>query len=963
MKGLVSILILTMVIVYHPAQAQEFAPKDTVSVELKWYHSFQFAGYYAAQTQGFYEEEGLFVNIINGSLLSKQVQNVVNGDVEFAIYDSGLMIEAYNGMNVVAINAIYQYSPYILAARADRGYTKLSDLANAKIMAGSKIASEEMSAWFNEQGISTDSIDFVSFDINMFLEDESIDVIHTYVSDPILTIEQNPLDVDIFYPWRYNVDFYGDILFTSQEYLENNHDIVDRFNRSTLKGWQYARDHESEIIDYTLTLPGVIERGLTKEKLEYEAEVIWAYAIPDHIPLGFMSDERWQKIGEYYINADLMDEIPDLNEFLIQPQLSVFDRIFPYLKYIIAVLSAVVLTVVLWIYFLRREVKRRTDLWLVEHKEKLTLEEKYQYLITNIHDCTFTIDSHGVFSYLSPRVEAITGFTPEEYINVSPPPFVREKDAKELSNRLNYRINKNIEDRGTIPLVHKNGSAIWVNSSSQVKKTKTGEIIVVGTFRDITQRKLAEKALQRSETLNKNIIDNISECVLSIDKSGSITYISHSIEKINGLSPTEMIGKSFFGIVYNDDKESVFNSFYEINDETTTTFRFRIQHRHTEGLRWVEANFLVSKNYHQKSQILGSLRDVSEKKFAFNAMQRSEQRFRTLSENSPVGIFMFMPNEYVFVNQKYKNIFGASNQEILGTEIDYSCIHEEDRGHLMATIHDLITGKLQKSHHIYRGRTYGGRPIVLEYYTTSITVAGQRILFGTVIDISEEHKAKNRLLKMIEEKNILLAEVHHRVKNNMALITSLIELQRLEIENDIADIILQEAQLRIHTIATIHEQLYDHESFIEIPFKSYLLKLIDNVVHTINTENSSINIETEIDDINININYCIPVALFINEALTNCLKHAFKGRECGSVQVNLKQTAADQFYVSIADNGIGLSNKPDHYNSLGFTIIRSLADQVSGNLEINRIAEVGTSIELQFNVARGTIKTAGNKVT
>lgn len=962
MKRVFSVLFLLAFFFGSNLFAQSSAALDTVSIELKWYHQFQFAGYYAAVEQGFYEDEGLYVHIIEGSLESDQVQNVVNGMVDFGLFDSGLIVDAANGLDVVAINAIFQYSPYVLAARSDRGYVQLSDLAEARIMAGDNVGREELLTLFRELGIDTNDIEFVDFDYYGFIGDTTVDVIHGYVTAEISTVIDSLVDVDIFYPWKYGIDFYGDILFTNGEFLEESREIVDAFSRATLAGWAYARENPDEIIDYILTLPSVQERSITRAMLLTEAEKTWEYSIPERIPIGFMTEERWRVIGDFYMASGLINDVPNLESFLIQPQLSFFEKNIDYIPDIIFGLGIIIVVVAFSNEILRSEVKKKTQRAIDEFEERRKFQEKYEELITNIHDCVFSIDQNGIFRYMSPRVTAITGFLPEECIDTIHPPFVKKENQLKLVNRLRYRIETGIDDRKPICIQHKNGEELWVKSSTRVQKNEQGTLLIVGTFRDITKQVLAKQALDVSEARYQNMVNNISECVLSLEKDGTINFISQSITKINGLEPVEVLAINFFDLIFKDDQEDIFEAFENITDEFPITVQFRVQHRLTQGLRWVEANFLITQNHEDTPEILGTLEDVSEKRFALNALERSEQRFRTLSEKAPVGIFMLLPNEYVFVNQKYLDVFGATSREMLGDQLNYECIHEEDRDHLVKSVQDLFSGKKEEAQHVYRGKTYGGKPIVLEYFTTTIVLASQRILFGTVIDITAEHAAKKDLMDAFVEKEVILAEVHHRVKNNMALITSLIELQRMEIDNDVADLILREAQLRIHTIAAVHEQLYDHESFMEIPFKKYLHNLIDSTVTTISPNLKKVSVNTDMDELKININYSIPIALFINEALTNCLRHAFIGKKKGVINIRLKKECNNRIMVCVSDNGVGFNAEPELYTSLGMTLIRNLAMQVSGDLIIMNNDEGGSKVELFFDVTVDTATSAGRKI-
>ncbi len=578
------LLLMVLIVASEPSKAQRDTALDTVSIELKWYHQFQFAGYYAADIKGFYEEEGLHVDIIEGRPKLDYTKDIISGKTEFGIYNAGLLIDFTRGADVVALNPIFQYSPSILAAKADRNYLNLSDLANARIMVGEEIGAEIIKTIFIQQGINIDSIEFIQFNFERFKNDSTIDAINTYVTAEVPLLESQGIEIDVFYPWRYGVDFYGDILFTSGTYLKNNRSKVEAFQRATLKGWKYAREHEDEIINYILTLDGVNDRGYDFDRLKLEASLTWEYSIPDKIPIGFMSEPRWRTIAGYFQESGIINEEPDLKKFMIQPVQPLSVRVSQHLNVILPVLLISSGMIALWILTLRREVSSKTD-----------------------------------------------------------------------------ELKKVFEDR-----------------------------------------------------------------------------------------------------------------------------------------------------------------------------------------------------------------------------------------------------------------------------------------------VQVEKESKEHLLAAFQEKEVILAEVHHRVKNNMALITSLIELQRLEINNQNADSILKEAQLRIHTIADIHENLYDHESFMEIPFKSYVNQQIDNIFSYVEESTTNITVIREIDDLTLNINYSIPIALIINECLTNCLNHAFDGRDTGMITIHLSNKEENRVNLFIQDNGVGFKTNAESINSVGLTIIRALADQIEADLKIES-SESGSKVVIAFS--------------
>lgn len=220
-------------------------------------------------------------------------------------------------------------------------------------------------------------------------------------------------------------------------------------------------------------------------------------------------------------------------------------------------------------------------------------------------------------------------------------------------------------------------------------------------------------------------------------------------------------------------------------------------------------------------------------------------------------------------------------------------------------------------------------------------------LYGSYQDIHEKKIAEENLKQSLREKEVLLMEIHHRVKNNLALVSGFMQLQALQTENETVHRCLSDSQSRIKSIAIIHEHLYQNNSLSVIKLKENIITLVDHIRNSI-APDKDIDVELDVMEINVNINQAIPFALIVNELLTNCYKHAFKGRENGKIRLSL-QLIGDVIYLEIQDNGIGL---PDNFtlnepNSLGVNLLRTLSTQINGDLTFHT-DEKGTCFKLQF---------------
>lgn len=213
---------------------------------------------------------------------------------------------------------------------------------------------------------------------------------------------------------------------------------------------------------------------------------------------------------------------------------------------------------------------------------------------------------------------------------------------------------------------------------------------------------------------------------------------------------------------------------------------------------------------------------------------------------------------------------------------------------------------------------------------------------------NDEISTKNTTInESLAEKETLLKEIHHRVKNNLQIISGILELQNLNTNDENTKLILKEGQARIQSIALIHKALYQSENFSKVPFQHYLEELIQVIKSTYQQKTSTVTITVNANAIELGINTAIPLSLIINEIITNCFKHAFNGKESGQITLDLKKTATD-YQLIVSDNGNGL---PEGFNinqlhSVGFDLIKGLTRQLEGSFNFE--SQNGTTITIDF---------------
>ena len=346
------------------------------------------------------------------------------------------------------------------------------------------------------------------------------------------------------------------------------------------------------------------------------------------------------------------------------------------------------------------------------------------------------------------------------------------------------------------------------------------------------------------------------------------------------------------------------------------------------------------------------MRDVTERKKAEEALLKSEKQYRDLFENAPIGIYRTTPDGRMLVaNPALIHMLGYSSFE----ELAQRNLDEEasKRGYPRSEFKELIEreGKVTG---FESGQTVeGGTPIFFRESAQAICNSSGTIIYyeGTVEDITESKMAEEQIKKSLKEKEVLLREVHHRVKNNMQIISSLLSLQSQYIEDDQLREAFKDSQNRIQSMAIVHEKLYQSEDLASIDFREYVESLTRSLFQSSRIDIGRITLKVEVGDVHLGSDYVIPCGLIINELISNCLKHAFPGNKKGEITIKLNRCNEKEIELVVADNGVGMPGNIDIENtkSLGLRLVTILAeDQLKGRIRLDRTG--GTEVGIIFEV-------------
>jgi polar amino acid transport system substrate-binding protein len=285
---------------------------EQITLQLKWLHQFQFAGYYAAREKGFYLNEGLDVIIRQREQQSNNIHQVLNGEAEYGIADSILLLYRMRGTPLVLIAPIFQQSPLVFMTLRKSGIESPYQFKGKRVMVYPKATDGiQLEALFNELGIKeTDYVSMPKLHGPVALEKRMVDVYPGYLSNEPFYFHSQKIDINIIDPKVYGVDFYGDMLFTTRSELDNNPDRVDRFVRASLNGWRYALNHTEELINIIIQKYGTDK---SRDALRYEANIIRRMIKPDYIEIGKLDIGRLQYIAKLFKRLGFTDndQIPD----------------------------------------------------------------------------------------------------------------------------------------------------------------------------------------------------------------------------------------------------------------------------------------------------------------------------------------------------------------------------------------------------------------------------------------------------------------------------------------------------------------------------------------------------------------------------------------------------------------------------------------------------------------------------
>lgn len=577
-------------------------------------------------------------------------------------------------------------------------------------------------------------------------------------------------------------------------------------------------------------------------------------------------------------------------------------------------------------------------------------EEKCRVLFERFLICVFLLDFKGRFLDANRGALDLIGYRREDLKSLDLSVLL---DRRQLSRA--YRCIENIrtQTRERKPAFYRvkkaTGERILVKAEASLMFKHGKPIAIIGIARDITEERRARTAYEESERKYQRIFETLFDVYYRTDKNGIVTEISPSVRIQGGYEPEEVIGRPVSEFYQDpEDRERFLRRLEEkgrVND-----YELKLIAKDGRGIDVsVNAQLLLDARGRPRG-VEGIIRNISERKRAEQALRESEEKFRTMVEHSLQGIIIVQDYRIVYANRAFSRIAGYSPSELLALppEKVRELIHPEDRAMVWKRFALRISGKRVPSRYEYRGIRKDGRTIWLEMRASRILYGGRPAVQGAVIDITERKKAEEKIHAALKEKEVMLREIHHRVKNNMQLVLSLLRIQSRVTDDPKTAALFTQSEMRIRSMALIHEALYRSEDLAHIDFSDYIEHLSTHLMNVYKKDLGRITIEQKAPGIILDVNTAIPCGLILSELLTNALKHAFPGKRSGRITIRMSRNKQGEHTLQIKDDGIGLPPDfdPESAETLGFQLVRGLVRQIRGKFRIKR--EKGTEILIRF---------------
>lgn len=837
---------------------------ESIHLQLRWHHQFQFAGYYAALEKGYYKKAGLDVSIHNGTPEKLPVKEVLQGHAQYGVGNSELLLERLRGAPLVALAAIFQHSASVLLARKETEILSPDDLIGKKVMMLGQYVDADFIAMFSNENLDIKGIHIIpsSFEIQDLI-DGKVDAFNSYSSNEPYYLQQQGVEFTALNPRNYGVDFYSDILFTTEDEIRHHPERVKAFRQASLEGWYYAMNHPQEIIDLLLNKYKVTK---SRVHLEFEAKAMQSLILPDLMELGHMNPWRWRHMAETFVQTGMVENDHLLQGFIYTSNTGINkEKLINYLKIMMAI-AIIISVIALILYIAYRSIKRENSRRIAVENELRNRTHELALHNQILQRINQRIELPKLLEELVRQIEALHhGMLCSILLLDKEGKHLRHGAAPSLPDFYNQAINGLAigEGIGSCGTAAYRGERVIVEDIqqhsyweefrdlarladiqscwSQPIKSSTGETL--GTFaiyhRQSTRPTNAEITLiENYANLAQLGIENNFTNTALIESEERLRFVlegsdlgfwdwkidTHEVERnpawaeLLGYSHEEIkrTTQQWSDFIYPDDREKAWQSIQDVLAGRSPIHKIEYRMIHKNGsLRWIldHAKVVQRDQNGRPIRMCGTHADINERKAA-----EEELRIAAAAFESQEGMIVTdAENLIIKVNQAFINITGYTAKEAIGQTPQHLLRSGRQNTIFYTAMWDSIqhTGAWQGE--IWNRRKNG--EVYPEWLTITVVKGtdGETTHYvATFTDITERKAAEEKIkqlafydpLTQLPNRRLLLERLKHSIeverREGKRLALLMLDLDRFKAVNDnlghsAGDELLQQVAKRITT--------------------------------------------------------------------------------------------------------------------------------------------------------------------
>lgn len=872
-----SLLLATIFIL---AAAQPAAAQKVV-LQLRWFHQFQFAGYYMAAEQGYYRDAGLEVEI---RPRSKEriypLDEVLSGRADFGISDAALVEARSLGKPVVAVATIFQESPSVYLSLESSGINKPADFIGKKIPKTAGSQASALKALLAQEHL-LQKVKFVdsTYDYKKLISGE-IDVIGAYRTDQPYQLKRQGYPIHIINPVDYGINFYGDTLFTSEDYLQKNPEIVEKFRKASLRGWQYALDHSDEAI-------AVIKLRYNSQKsideLHYEATEIKKIIKADQIEIGSMDLLQWGKNNHYLIALGLIS--PDF--YLSKDFFYEAPQGIPWSKlqgWIIGVVAAFILFVVVVALISKKNFQLRAIRKQLEKEKNFSTS-----LVDTAHIIILVLDVQGNIISFNPYMENLTGYSLSEVEGKNWFTTFLPKEGRDKIHTVFQEVIRTSNIHGQVnQILTKDGEYLDIEWDNEILTGSAGEqlgILAIG--RNITENLKSQDELRKYS----QIISATADLMSFIDRN----YIYRAVNQ----AYLDAHGKTFSDLINHSVAEVMGPAFFEslVKEKIDQCFAGEEVHYQTWfdfpgiGKKYMDIVYSPYQDVGGKvTGIVASARDST------NLKQLQDEQLQLLQAISQMNEAIIVTNldaEIQYVNPAFEKISGYSIEEAVGQNPRLLQSGQTDPSLFVELWKTLTAGNVW--HGQFHNKKKDGSlyiedalisPVVDSFGATVNYIAVKRDVTHE-LELEEQIRQKFKM----ETVGLMAGGMAHNFNNNLAIILGNLDLAKMRMtEQSDVDAFLENARIAVFRARDLIQNILTYSR--QDPHEKLPVQLVEIIEETYTllqaTIPATVKLKMEIDSVNRDLSIYADASQLQEVLLNLCTNAVHAMDETGDLTVSLK---------------------------------------------------------------------------